>query len=163
MTAQHTECLVEWFKTHDTCIVCRKKISDLTGTTKSVEPERDQCDQRDQRDESTESVSTSERRRSTQDDSDDRNDRNDRNDNFSNTFMSALMMSALMGSGTSRSEHTRSGSGCPCGRDHGQELSSAIDRYANITASSNRLRRSTSPDDSDSSDAEAETKHEDVD
>lgn len=116
-----------------------------------MEPERDE------RNESTESVSTSERRRSTQDDSD---DRNDRNDNFSNTFMSALMMSALMGS---RSEHTRSGSGCPCGRDHGQELSSAIDRYANITAASNRLRRSTSPDDSDSSDAESETKHEDVD
>lgn len=29
--AQHTECLVEWFKTHDNCIVCRKKISDVLG------------------------------------------------------------------------------------------------------------------------------------
>lgn len=27
--AQHTTCLEEWFKTHDSCIVCRKKLGDV--------------------------------------------------------------------------------------------------------------------------------------
>jgi hypothetical protein len=31
--AQHTDCLAEWFKTHDNCIVCRKKTSDLLAGT----------------------------------------------------------------------------------------------------------------------------------
>ena len=152
--AQHTDCLVQWFNTHDTCIVCRKKISDLTGTAPAaVDPS------------STESVSTERVERSDRAERADQAERNEResssDDNFGNSFMSALMLSALMGSigrsgrstnqgNQSTSSGNQSGrstagnanqsngggtsgsSGCPCGRDHTRDLAEAVfDRYSN--------------------------------